>query len=295
MLPFVKLVPLALRTEIVFGNRQIDSAIAMKGRGLLYVDVQDNRGKALLERCGVMQPQVALLWRRFVDILKPSIVLDIGANYGEIGLSCRYHKHSRVYMFEPNPYVLRYLKRSIEAHADRGHIQLFENAVSNQSTEIDFYVDRKWSGTSSAAGAIHDPCNSFKGHGDEHFESIRVPGVTIDQVLPDTTAEQSILFKIDVEGYEQKVLDGMRSVLGRANKIVGIVELNRQTLLEACTEPSDLFKCLRSFGNVFRLRGMHLVKMDDLDSQTNHTDLLVTNLPLELCESRLSFAHVLYP
>jgi FkbM family methyltransferase len=84
-----------------------------------------------------------------------------------------------------------------------------------------FVVDHKWSGTSSAIGRILDPTNGFKRSGEEEFESIVVRSVRIDDILSEQElADQTILFKIDVEGYEAKVIAGMRTLSRKRNALL---------------------------------------------------------------------------
>jgi FkbM family methyltransferase len=281
---------------MVFHNRRSGSEILLFGRGMLHVDKSDNRGKYLLQCGGVTQPHVALLWRALIKRLVPSLVLDVGTNYGEIALGCRYAPSTKLCLFEPNPYILPFLKQSIDSHLDRERIILFEQAAADNRTEVDFYLDRKWSGTSSAAGELRDPTNTFKGTTEETFECIRVSTVTLDDVVSSAGLDcqsESIVFKIDAEGYEKKILDGFSKTLAKAKIFAGIIEFNRRALQQASTDPDDFLKYLQSLGTVQRVRGRRLVAVENLDSSIAQIDLLVSN-PTAFTSGRLEISHALF-
>jgi hypothetical protein len=147
------------------------------GSGKLYVNRADNRGKAILENNGVMQSQVSALWLSLVKLMSPTIVLDIGANHGEVSLSARYSQKARIMLFEPNPSLTPFLEQSISSHINRSQISLLTRLVSDSISEQPFYVDRKWSGTSSALGPLIEETKSFKGEGPESFEKLLLASV----------------------------------------------------------------------------------------------------------------------
>ncbi len=207
--------PLDYRAEahsdhVVFRAVSPGGAEAEVGR--LYVDLADNRGRHVLAKAGATQPKVTALWRRMVRGFAPDVVLDIGANYGEIGLSALYPAGTRVFLFEPNPHLHPFLERSIASRPDRDRFRLVPAAVGAAEGAVAINYDRKWSGTSAIGRRPSD--RAYKGEGDLVVETRETPLVSIDGFLrAEGIAPERLLFKIDVEGYEMEVFRGFLDTL----------------------------------------------------------------------------------
>jgi FkbM family methyltransferase len=133
-----------------------------------------------------------------------SIVLDIGANTGVYSLlACSVNDSVRVVAFEPVPRIHQLLRQNIKASnfGDRCDARAF--AVSNRDGEVDFHVPFADVPTSAS---MHP--EGFRGVAGE---LIRVPTVTVDTVA--ASLGQIDLCKIDVEGFEDQVLEGMTETL----------------------------------------------------------------------------------
>ena len=89
---------------------------------------------------------------------------------------------------------------------------------SGERDLADFYVDRGWSGRSSA---LHQEKH-------QNVDVQRTPTITLDRLCKDADASR-LVFKIDVEGYEPQVLRGMTRLLD-APRLWGIIELNAEFL-----------------------------------------------------------------
>jgi FkbM family methyltransferase len=289
--------PLAgyLRNSLLFLALAKRESIVLLGRGELYIDLKDNRGRAIRDAAGVTQPFTAWLWRRLVRALDPQIVLDIGANYGEIAFSSTYGSKTQIHLFEPNPYVRAYLGKSASTRADFRNFHLHSELVGSNSGQQTFVIDRKWSGTSSAVGRITES-DSIKGPGEEQFEEVSLPSITIDECLASSGvgAGARILFKIDVEGYEGHVVSGMENTLRNASAYAGLVEFDRTYLTRAGTNPDALVRHFKELGFVRGVAGNRI--FDLFDPLPGHFDLLVASSPSILDKSsRLGLARPLFP
>jgi len=265
-----------LRNALLFRTLPKRDSVILFGRGELFIDTGDNRGRSILQNAGMTQPFTALLWRNLVSRLDPEIVLDIGANYGEIALSSTYSAGTQIHLFEPNPYVRTYLEKSVSTRRDSQNIRLHPELVGSQVGQQTFVVDRKWSGTSSAVGEISGS-DGIKGDGAEHFEEITVASTTIDASLANAgvPAKRRLLFKIDVEGYEGHVLAGMKGTLRNAAAYAGIVEFDRDYLRRAGTDPEAMLRELSDLGVVSGVFGNQI--FNDVDGLPGHFDLLVAS------------------
>lgn len=164
------------------------------------------------QRLGVLRPAVRLLRRilrksyedKFHDALlgaisPGAIVWDIGANVGfytklfseKVGTS------GRIVAFEPSPKTFDILR---EATKDRPEIVLHNVALSNESGHATFYVSR----TETPDGATDSllPSDSAETH------SVS----TVRGDSPELGPVPNVM-KIDVEGFELEVLQGLSGIL----------------------------------------------------------------------------------
>jgi FkbM family methyltransferase len=153
-----------------------------------------------------MARDVIELWRRLVQELSPELVIDVGANYGEVVLSTHYPAHTRLVVVEANPAVAILLSRSIAASGLA--IELVRAAASARSGAIDLYVSDGSSGLSSVDRRVGT--------------ALTIPAVRLDDVV--VASRGNVLAKIDMEGHEQSVMAGMQSILGTCQDYALIVE-----------------------------------------------------------------------
>jgi FkbM family methyltransferase len=267
---------------ILFGALPSRDGARFLGRGRLFVSPRDNRGFQLRRHVGVLQPLVSFTWRRIIELIQPTAVIDIGANYGEVTFCARYPRLAEIYVVEPNPHLLPYLERSRAAHRDGGRIRLVDRVASDRSGDVIFTVDEKWSGTSSAIGQIVDVAGRFKGEGPDRFCELHVEAIRVDDLLAELPDDglRSLALKIDVEGYEGRVLRGMTSVLQRAGRFVGIIEFDADNLQRAGTPPAEVLARMRALGTVavFGPDGQ-LAIVESTEPPATHCDLIFTSDP----------------
>jgi FkbM family methyltransferase len=168
----------------------------------MYVNPADERARELVRADGALTPGSNRLWNAVLDREAWDVVVDIGANYGEMVLGAEIADGARVICFEPNPHVLPFLRRSIE-ESGMG-IELREVAVGAEATEATFVMDTVWSGRSGLA-ATH------RTDADHHLSPVVVPVRTLDSELR-LEESDSVCVKVDVEGAEFDVLEGARAL-----------------------------------------------------------------------------------
>jgi FkbM family methyltransferase len=108
-----------------------------------------------------------------------------------------------VVAFEPVPRIHQLLRQNIEASNFGDRCEARSSAVSNRDGEVEFHVPFADVPTSASMHA-----EGFRGVAGE---LIRVPTVTVDTVAP--SLGRIDLCKIDVEGFEDQVLEGMTQTL----------------------------------------------------------------------------------
>jgi FkbM family methyltransferase len=138
------------------------------------------------------------------DRLQPgSTFLDIGANVGYFSLLAA-ASGARVIAFEPQPAVAALLERSVEYNQQGGVIRVEAIALSNASAEMKM--------TSCPGNSGHARLTALAPTDDG---SAGVPVMALDEWLRQNPTGRVSACKIDTEGSEFNVLQGMTGLLER--------------------------------------------------------------------------------
>ena len=231
----------------------------------LFFDPSDERGAALRERAGNVNPDSLRLWNAALRLAPWQAVVDVGANYGEMIVGARLPENAVIVAFEPSRSVLPYLEQTLSAY-DRP-VELIRSAVSDrQEQTVSFARDLTWSGKSSLSIQEHDTA------GDE---------IALDEVSMTTLSAalggrgyRSACIKVDVEGGEDAVLDGAFELLVDLQQwaiMIEIVHLSRRRIAQLAGE-FNLFLLDRRVGHLIGLHSANIgVVSSLLDSGWLHT------------------------
>lgn len=190
---------------------QARSVVNSMGRRIYVLDA-DERAEALLAASGDFNPPSLAMWRHVLRGRPWDVVVDVGANYGEMLLGVDLPASADVIAFEPNPAVLACLSRSI---AEAGlAVDLRGEAVADCAGERDLVLEA-WTGRSRLAG-VGSPADGL--------ERVRVPVTTLTDALLSSDA-RSACIKIDVEGAEDLVLAGAEGLFRRLHEVAVLVEV----------------------------------------------------------------------
>jgi len=177
--------------------------------------------------------EVALIKR----ILKEGdIALDIGAHIGYFTLIMArlVGKKGKVFAFEPSPVNFELLKKNIELNKYQ-NIYAIPKGISNKRERTPFYLNSQNSGNSSL----------FKTG--RHDKEVQIKTLTLDHYFFGTDFNIDFA-KIDVEGSEPLVIEGMKTILKRPHPIRLVIEFYPQLLKNAGFEPKAFLNMLKNFG-----------------------------------------------
>ena len=135
----------------------------------------------------------------------PKLVLDIGANKGHwTKFVLADFPATVVHAFEPQPVCAYDLE---ERYRGSSNVSIHRNAVSNSEATLSLFFDFEGSGLASLS-------QRQLGHlGIDFSKSVEVKAVVLDQFLAALDIGQIDIIKIDVEGHELAVFDGMKRIL----------------------------------------------------------------------------------
>lgn len=172
--------------------------------------------------------------------LKPGgVFVDVGASFGHYTTLA----HSlvgpggQVFAFDPSPVAFASLKSAIDA-AGIPNVMVINAAAGNQQGELVIYMP-------PASATLHSP-SAFESH--PGFTPVSVPMLRLDEFGPLTRCASIDMLKMDVEGFEPDVLEGMRGLIADAKVKRIICEFNSWWLKANHTTVDALFAKFDSLG-----------------------------------------------
>lgn len=193
----------------------------------LQLDLRDRMQSVMfMKRCH--EPETEMV---FKEIAKTSqVFLDVGANIGYFSfLVKQMSPHAEVYSFEPLPQNIEAYKKNQQLNQfSKMHLQ--EVCVADQKGETEFLIPPK---EESGWGRMAHR-DLFSG------EKIKRPVITLDQFCQEKQMGKVDLMKIDVEGYEYKVLKGAINIIEKDRPRI-CIELNEPCLLDTGTSGEEIF------------------------------------------------------
>lgn len=140
--------------------------------------------------------------------------IDVGANVGYFSLLAAgiVESEGRVYAFEPNRHLHNDFMRSVYINSFEDRIRLIEIALSNKDLdEVDFFISLAGANTGLSTLTPNEGHLATGALSLTH--KITVPARTFDTWIKETGLSRIDILKIDVEGAEELVLDGMKSTI----------------------------------------------------------------------------------
>ena len=149
---------------------------------------------------------------------------DIGANIGLYSIYYALTQPGKVIAFEPSVFNLKQLAKNITLNDVSKKIDLIPIPLTNSNGFNDFSVSSLQEGSAQNAFGVDF---GFDGKEIGDLVNYRVLGMTGDEVIQSGYAKQiPKLIKIDVDGIEHLILEGMRDILSSNECYSVFVEVN---------------------------------------------------------------------
>ena len=169
-------------------------------------------------------------------ILKKGMnVINIGANIGYFTLLAARSvgPEGKVFAFEPFPNTVSLLEKNVTSNKYK-NVTIIPMAVSDKK-ETSFLVLKSESGYNFVSSAPS-----------MEFESVSINTTTLDDYFDIRLKIDFII--LDAEGYEPRVIDGMKNIIEKNPKIQILTEYNPHTLLAAGWSDEKFLEKLESLG-----------------------------------------------
>ena len=171
------------------------------------------------------------------NIKDNSTYLDIGANIGLMSIPVlKQNKTIKVISVEASPNTFSFLKKTHAASSFKNQWVIYNNAVSDNNGELDFFI------SANADGSYE----SMKDTGRTTFsEVIKIAGKTINEIWKSAGTPLVSVIKSDIEGADLLALRGGEECIRQCrpmivlewNKVnIGAYNFQHQDLLDFCSK-----------------------------------------------------------
>lgn len=175
----------------------------------------------------------------------PKTVIDVGANLGQFAVAAsRLFAGANVFPIEPDPDIAIQLRRNV---GQRIAQNVMVTAIGDTVGEADFFVNRD-SQVSSLLKLGSDREKAFPKSTVERTR--RVPVTTLDMAFACEKLAPPILLKIDVQGFEDRVIAGAGQLLASTEWV--LMELSFADLYQGEQDFGSLTGLLAQSGFVFQ-------------------------------------------
>lgn len=150
------------------------------------------------------EPKTLQLWQSLSA--ESDLIMDLGANTGVFSLiAAATNNIAIIYSFEPVPYNYKILQKNIDLN-DFSNINLVTKAVSETIDKHKMLIEE------NSVNYINSLENDKLGN-NQNTMQIEIESIDIDTFCNNNSIEAIDLIKIDVEGHELKVLNGMKRII----------------------------------------------------------------------------------
>jgi FkbM family methyltransferase len=174
----------------------------------------------------------------------PKTVIDVGANIGQFSVaSSHLFIEAEIFSIEPDPRVVEQLRVNVGKKIKKN---IYVTALGETNGKEIFHVNSDTQ-VSSLLPLGKDRIKSFPNS--KVVEKIIIPITTLDALFQDKILAQPILLKIDVQGYEDRVILGGANFLSCVRWI--LMEVAFSKLYEGERDFASLIKMMQAHGFEF--------------------------------------------
>jgi FkbM family methyltransferase len=174
-------------------------------------------------------------------------IVEIGSNMGYYSLiiSSIIGEAGRLFAFEANPDTYQILHDNIEINGFNDRVSLEKKAVMDEIKEIAFQKLTNHLATSRVVE--YSKLDEYS----EEQKIIKVDGTSLDQYFENRDIKIDLI-KIDAEGSEPRIFDGMRNLINNNFNLIVICELNPVLISAASLDPREYLEKIQSYGFILK-------------------------------------------
>lgn len=180
-------------------------------------------------------------WLQAYDI---RTVIDIGANRGQFTIAAQFAlPHATIHSIEPLPDCYQHLQMT----TDSRRVRLHPVALGAEEGQQTFYANN-YGPASSLRRITHTAIAHFPRTAQTTATTVNI--TTLDALFQDDALPPGILVKMDVQGYEDKVIQGGQHTLKQCDIL--ILEINFEHIYEDQPTFAEIHDALTALGFAYR-------------------------------------------
>jgi len=236
-------------SAIPTGLHAIDVELVATDVGEMWFPVLDHVMRDHIRHAGTWEPDIGRVLRELPLEGGAPVFLDIGANVGYFSrLVAKAFPRAIIHAFEPHPLTYKVLRMNVWEFGEQ--VTAWPVALSDTR------------GTLALSTSMNNLGDTKAFHARDSFvASVVAPSISLDELLGNLRAD---VVKIDVQGAELSVLQGMRGLIRRSPRIRIVMEFSPGLLRADGVEPRSALASLRELG--FEL---NLIRQDALYSASD--------------------------
>ena len=202
----------------------------------------------------------------------PRTIIDVGANIGLFALGAAFEfPDAQIVAYEPHPSAFGALQENLHQYSPR--LTARNLALAATTKEVSFYPGGPVNFQRSAGSHLVNDT-----HWKDQDERIKIRAATLDEEVAALNLDGIDVVKIDVEGFELDVIEGMAKTISSFNPLI-IFEFNAWALMALKNiNPRTALEIVRSkFSNVSRIQkdgGLQPISDDDEAMRFLHDNLI---------------------
>jgi FkbM family methyltransferase len=204
----------------------------------MYVDTRDIGIAPHLMFGGTWEMWITKI---YCDLLKPGmVVVDVGANFGYYTLlaAAAVRLDGHIHAIEADPHNFEILNKNVEVNGYDRFVKTYHCAALNVRREVTFHQYQNHFGSN---GIFSDPADP------RIASSIQVQGIPLDELI--TTPVD--IMKIDAEGCEPLIFEGMQEIVRRSPNIQILMEFAPH-MIRATIDPLEFLHRIRRTGLIVK-------------------------------------------
>lgn len=201
------------------------------------------------------------------NLKNEDVFVDIGANFGlyTVLAGRLISRPNSIYAFEPNPFILKFLRQNLLLNAPLWeYVNVIDKACGSCSGKAEFSARKFFPGNSTLLEVESQLLDQF----DDELINFEVDVIRLDEFT--FPGKERIVCKIDVEGFELEVIQGMKNLLASERDIVLVFEWSNSTNTRSGKQIIQLFKELGYTLSVVVLNGA--------DDRPFESDIIIDDL-----------------
>lgn len=172
------------------------------------------------------------------------IFVDVGANIGYFSLLAARLPNVHVLAYEPSPRELKRFYANMLLNDPQGTITIYPFGLSNEDCVLPLHLSGDANPTMNSVADL----SSFM----KYVETVDCHFAPFDKLVSPLQLDQVRLVKIDVEGYELSVLDGIASIMDKMPNATFVVEISPSFLEKLGRNAAEIYAYFERYGFIPR-------------------------------------------